>query len=157
MKTTDLLDQDLIHLISLRNQLTALSYADPTYDDLEDALSEAEDTFIMDYGTYLEERLQKLHEAHFPNQEVLLPTAYLASCYQESVIEEGVFELPMDEGILVDWEVAGQPTRRAKLVLVPEPVRFMLFDGEALQLLWSAEHDQVYHQPVMRSDQDDAL
>jgi hypothetical protein len=63
----------------------------------------------------------------------------------------------MDEGILVDWEVAGQPTRRAKLVLVPEPVRFMLFDGEALQLLWSAEHDQVYHQPVMRSDQDDAL
>ncbi|MBM3936587.1 MAG: hypothetical protein FJ343_05500 [Sphingomonadales bacterium] len=141
------LDQDFLSLIALRNQLIGLNYSDPAYDEGEDAMNEAEDAFNEEHGPYLEEKLQNLHEAHFPGQDILLPTAYMASCYNESVIEEGSYELPMDEGILVDWEVAGQPTRRAKLVLVPAPLRFMLFDGEALQLLWSVEDEHVYHSP----------
>ncbi|NBY29569.1 MAG: hypothetical protein EBQ67_01800 [Sphingobacteriia bacterium] len=146
----DSLDQDFLALIALRNQLVGLNYSDPTYDEVEDAMTDAEDAFNQEHGSYLEAKLQKIHEAHFPGQEVLLPTAYMASGYNESVIEEGSYELPMDEGILVDWELAGQPARRAKLVLVPAPLRFMLFDGEALQLLWSNEEEDLFHTPQIQ-------
>ncbi len=143
----DSLEQDLRALIAVRNQLSGLHYSDSAYDEVEDAMMEAEDAFNEKHGHYLESKLHKIHEAHFPGQEVLLPTAYMASYYNDSVIEEGGYELPMDEGILVDWESAGQSTRRAKLVLVPAPLRFMLFDGEALQMLWSTENEEVYHVP----------
>ena len=56
----------------------------------------------------------------------------------------------MDEGVLVDWETAGQPARKAKLVLVPAPLRFMLFDGEGLQLLWSNEEEDMFHTPQIQ-------
>jgi hypothetical protein len=135
----------------LRNQLTGLDYSDPAYDEVEDAISQAEDTFNEEHGPYLEEKLIKLHEAHFPAQDVLLPTAYMATGYTESVIDEDAYELPMDEGIVVDWEAAGHGTLRAKLVMVPSPLRFMLFDGEGLQLLWSTEEEEVYHSPMAQS------
>lgn len=145
------LEQDLLTLIALRNQLIGLEYSDPAYDDVEDALSEAEDSFNEQYGPYLEGKLNELHSSHFTGQDVLLPTAYLASSYTESVIEEGTYELPMDEGVLVDWEPAGQSPRKAKLVLVPSPLRLMLFDGEGLQLLWSIEEELVFHSPQVQA------
>jgi hypothetical protein len=67
--------------------------------------------------------------------------------YRDSVVEEGAYELPMDEGVLVDWEIAGQSPRKAKLVLVPSPVRWMLFDGEGLQCLWSMDEPDQYRTP----------
>ncbi|MFM7912496.1 MAG: hypothetical protein ACKO9W_09965, partial [Bacteroidota bacterium] len=75
----DSLDQDFLALIALRNQLVGLNYSDPTYDEVEDAITDAEDAFNQEHGSYLEAKLQKIHEAHFPGQEVLLPTAYMAS------------------------------------------------------------------------------
>ena len=147
----DTLDQDFMALIALRNQLVGLNYSDPTYDEVEDAMNDAEDAFNDVHGSYLESKLQKIHEAHFPSQEVLLPTAYMASGYNESVIEEGSYELPMDEGILVDWKPAGQQARKAKLVLVPAPLRFMLFDGVGLQLLWSTEEEDLFHTPQVHN------
>lgn len=145
------LDQDFLNLIGLRNQLTGLDYSDPVYDEVEDALSEAEDAFNEEYGPYLEEKLKKIHEAHFPGQDVLLPTAYMATSYTDSVVEEGSYELPMDEGIMVDWEAAGRSLGRAKVVMVPSPLRFMLFDGESLHLLWSVQDEEVYHSPLAQS------
>ena len=143
MKTNPIED-DLLHLVTLRNRLAELGYADPEYD-------EAEDAFNREHGAFLENLLQKLHEAHFPGQEVLLPTAYMAAVYRDSVVEEGAYELPMDEGILVDWELSDRSTRKAKLVLVPSPVRWMLFDGEGMQCLWSMEEPELFRIPQTNS------
>ena len=150
MKTNPIED-DLLHLVTLRNRLAELGYADPEYDEAEDLLLEAEDAFNREHGSFLENLLQKLHETHFPGQEVLLPTAYMAAVYRDSVVEEGAYELPMDEGILVDWELSDRSTRKAKLVLVPSPVRWMLFDGEGMQCLWSMEEPDRFRIPQTNS------
>lgn len=144
---TNPIEEDLLQLVTLRNRLAEMGYADPEYDDVEDELLDAEDAFNRDHGPYLENVLGRLHQLNFPGQEVLLPTAYMAAVYQDSVVEEGSYELPMDEGVLVDWEIAGQSPRKAKLVLVPSPVRWMLFDGEGLQCLWSMDEPDQYRTP----------
>ncbi|NBW32501.1 MAG: hypothetical protein EBR22_00915 [Cytophagia bacterium] len=148
------IDEDLLQLVTLRNRLAELGYADPEYDEAEDQLLDAEDAFNREHGAFLESILQKLHEVHFPGQEVLLPTAYMAAVYRDSVVEEGAYELPMDEGVIVDWVVENQSSRKAKLVLVPAPVRWMLFDGEGLQCLWSMDEPDLYRTPLANNDED---
>lgn len=150
---TNPIEDDLLQLVTLRNRLAELGYADPEYDEAEDQLLEAEDAFNREHGVYLEGILQQLHQAHFPGQEVLLPTAYMAAVYRDSVVEEGAYELPMDEGVLVDWELPNRTSRKAKLVLVPTPVRWMLFDGEGLQCLWSIEEPNEYRKPFVQNDE----
>lgn len=141
------LNEDLRHLITLRNRLAEMDYADDAYDELEDDCNEAEDRFNEQHAALLDRVMQRLHQDHFPGQEVLLPSAYLASSYEESVVVEGTYDLPMDEGILVEWEPSGEAPRPAKLVLVPDPVRCMLFDGEGMQVLWSEEVPEEYPSP----------
>ena len=148
---TNPIEDDLLQLVTLRNRLGELGYADPEYDEAEDQLLEAEDAFNREHGSYLESILLQLHQAHFPGQEVLLPTAYMAAVYRDSVVEEGAYELPMDEGVLVDWELPNRTSRKAKLVLVPSPVRWMLFDGEGMQCLWSMEEPDRFRTPQPNS------
>jgi hypothetical protein len=70
---TNPIEEDLLQLVTLRNRLAEMGYADPEYDDAEDELLDAEDAFNREHGPYLENVLNHLHQLNFPGQDVLLP------------------------------------------------------------------------------------
>jgi hypothetical protein len=48
-------------IVEKRNQLSGLNYSDEAYDDLEDQLHEVEDSFVEDYGEFLEDLIDFVH------------------------------------------------------------------------------------------------
>ena len=123
------LNRALVSLIEKKQELHKLSYDDTRYDDVEEELHELEDDFNEEYGTYLEEMLEKVHEKLCPDTDVLLPTAYLPS-------QPGTTPSPK-EGVWVDSEK--YPGKEARITLIPNPVRIMLTVGKQVQQeLWKA-------------------
>jgi hypothetical protein len=78
------IDSAMIAILEKRLALSKLSYSDDTYDDVEELLHDLEDDFNEKYGDKLEEILEKVHLAHCPESDVLLPTAYLAKKFVET-------------------------------------------------------------------------
>lgn len=135
------LDQAIVALVEKKNQLSALDYNDKTYDVVEEELHEMEDTFVEKYGDYLEEVLADVHDELCPDNDVLLPTAYLANKYTKEEAAGGITYLPADGGVIVD--VDEYPNKLTRLVLVPTPTRLILQIGKQQEEVWKAEASHI--------------
>lgn len=132
------LDKDLTVITELRIQLSKITYADPEYDDIEEQLHDLEDHFNDVYGDELEAELEKIYDALDSDNEVLLPSAYLANSYTPMLPDaNGVvtYEVKGREGVPIESEqFDGQDVR---IVLVPNPARFVMqINGKSLKDLW---------------------
>lgn len=134
------LDQALITLVEKKMELGRLSYADSSYDEVEEELHDLEDAFVDKYGDYLESVFEGVHDKHCPDSDVLLPTAYLANKYLKTGQKEnGSFDYDVanyQEGVVVDSDFYDI----ARLVLIPNPARIVLFakDGAHREDVWVA-------------------
>ena len=103
-----------------RAELSKLDYNNPKYDDLEEKLHDLEDDFQDKHGEYLEDALQIIHDDLCPDNDVLMPIAYLG------------------KGVPV--EVDKFPGKDTRLVLVTNPPRILLTIGKEKQdVVWTAE------------------
>lgn len=128
------LDKALQQIIIKRNELSALDYNNPRYDELEEQLHDLEDDFQESYGDFLEGILQDLHDEISPDTDVLYPIAYIAKSYDVSNNE---FKVAATEGIFV--EIDKYKGKETKLVLLPNPTRVILNVGkEKQEVLWIA-------------------
>jgi hypothetical protein len=136
MDTTNL-NQELVILVLKKNELNRLDYNDLEYDTVEEELHNMEDQFVEKYGKYLEEVLKSVHDEFCPDNDVLLPIAYLANRYKviRKESEDPVFEVGLDEGVIVDVE--NYPDKLTRLVLVPNPARLLL-------QIHNSHHEEVW-------------
>jgi hypothetical protein len=112
------LDAALLTIIKKREDLAKIDYNNPKYDDLEEELHDLEDDFQDEYGDYLEEALQKVHDEYCPENDVLMPIAYLG------------------QGVPVEIET--MPGKDARLVLAASPVRIVVSVGkDKQQIVWT--------------------
>ena len=112
------LDLALLNIVKKRDELSKLDYNNPKYDDLEEELHDLEDDFQDEYGEYLEQALQQVHDEYCPDNDVLMPIGYLG------------------QGVPV--EVDKLPGKDTRLVLAPAPVRIILSVGkDKQQVVWS--------------------
>ena len=114
------LDKALQEIVGYKAELSKIDYNNPKYDDLEEKLHDLEDDFQDAYGEYLEEAIQKVHDQYCPDNDVLLPIAYLG------------------EGAAVDLDKL--PGKDTRLALLTNPTRLVLKLGkEKQQIVWTAE------------------
>jgi hypothetical protein len=113
-----LLDKALAEIIKCKTELGELSYNNPKYDELEDALHELEDDFQEKFGIKLEEILQDVHDKYCPDNDVLLPVAYLG------------------KGVIV--EADEYPGKDTRLTLLTGPPRIILSLGTSQKVVWTA-------------------
>src|SRR5215207_4087025 len=114
------LDKALLEILKTREELTKIDYNNPKYDDLEEELHDLEDDFQDEYGEYLEAAFQDVHDDLCPDNDVLMPIAYLG------------------KGVPVEVDkFAGKDT---KLILAVSPPRIILGIGkEKQQVVWTAK------------------
>jgi hypothetical protein len=114
------MDTALQEILKKREELAKIDYNNPKYDDLEEQLHDLEDDFQEEYGEYLEEAFQKVHDDLCPDNDVLMPIAYLG------------------KGVPVEIDkLAGKDT---KLILAPGPTRIVLAVGKDKQeVIWTAK------------------
>lgn len=114
------LDNSLLEILKKRDELAKIDYNNPKYDDLEEQLHDLEDDFQEEYGEYLESAFQDVHDELCPDNDVLMPIAYLG------------------KGVPVEVDkFAGKDT---KLILAPSPTRIILAVGKDKQeVVWSAK------------------
>jgi len=113
------LDQALETIVQKREELSKVNYNNPKYDALEEELHDLEDDFQDEYGDFLEDALQHVHDEFCPDNDVLMPIGYLG------------------QGIPV--EVDKLPGKDTRLVLAPGPVRIILsVDKDKQQVVWSS-------------------
>lgn len=114
------LDRALLEIVRKREELSKVNYNDPTYDNLEEQLHDLEDDFQEEYGEYLEGALQQVHDEYCPDNDVLMPIAYLG------------------QGIPV--EVDKLPGKDTRLSLAPSPTRIILsVNKDKQQVVWNSE------------------
>ncbi len=112
------LDQALLEIIRKREELGKIDYNNPKYDVLEEELHDLEDDFQDEYGDFLEEALQQVHDEFCPDNDVLIPIGYLG------------------QGVPV--EVDSMPGKDTRLVLAASPLRLILsVDKEKQRVVWS--------------------
>ncbi len=134
----DKLDRSLTQIVELRNKLSKITYADLDYDEIEEELHDLEDTLNEEFGDELEAKLEEIYAKLASDNDVLLPSAYLANKYVPMLPDaRGVisYEVQGQEGVPIESEhFDGQDVR---VVLVPNPVRFvMVINGKSLKDLW---------------------
>lgn len=110
------LDKALQEIVNARAELKKIDYNNPKYDDLEEKLHDMEDEFQDAYGEYLESVLQKVHDEHCPDNDVLMPIAYLG------------------EGVPVELDKL--PGKDVRLSLDVNPPRLFLKLKDKQQLVW---------------------
>lgn len=116
---TQALDAALLKIIKKREELAKIDYNNPKYDDLEEELHDMEDDFQDEYGEYLEEALQKVHDQYCPENDVLMPIAYIG------------------QGVPV--EVETRPGKDTRLILAASPVRILVSEGaDKQQVVWKS-------------------
>jgi hypothetical protein len=115
------LENALLTLATKKNQLAALSYDDTRYDEIEEELHDLEDDFQEQWGDYLEDALHRVHDDLCPDNDVLLPIAYVANRYVTA--EDGRW-VPVEGGVPV--EVDELPTKGTKLAIAHKPTRIVL-------------------------------
>ena len=114
------LDAALQAIEMKREELSKLNYNNPKYDDMEEQLHDMEDDFQDKYGDYVEEALQNIHEELCPDNDVLMPIAYLG------------------KGVYV--EVDKYADKDTKLILASNPPRIVLAVGKDKQeVVWTAK------------------
>ena len=114
------LDAELREIEKTMAALSKLDYSDPKYDDLEEKLHDLEDDLQDKHGEYLEEILQAVHDDVCPDNDVLMPIAYLG------------------KGVPVETDKF--PGKDTRLILVPNPPRIILMIGRERQdVVWTAD------------------
>jgi hypothetical protein len=114
------LDTAIQEIVKKREELGKLNYNNPKYDDIEEELHDLEDDFQDTYGDDLEDALQGVHDKWCPENDVLLPIAYIG------------------KGVPV--EVDKYADQDTKLSIVPGPTRIILMIGKDKQeVVWSAK------------------
>lgn len=114
------LDKAIQEIVKQREELGKIDYNNPRYDELEEKLHDLEDDFQEKFGEYLEGALQDVHDKLCPDNDVLMPIAYLG------------------KGVPV--EVDKYPGKDTKLILAPSPTRVILSVGKDRQeVVWSAK------------------
>lgn len=131
----DQINEAIIGILEQRLALSKLNYADESYDDVEERLHDLEDDFNEKYGQALEAILEKVHDKHCPESDVLLPTAYLPKKFEEN--EDGEISIHKKDGVEVEW--IADPAKGARLVLVPGPLRVLLIAGNNVQVVYELE------------------
>jgi hypothetical protein len=135
------LDQALIELADKKNDLSKLTYADSNYDVVEEELHDLEDEFMEEYGDYLEDALHTVHDEYCPDNDVLMPIAYLAKKYKEigkDAMGDPLFDVDFNEGVLV--EVDDYPGQSCKLVIIPNPARIVMqISPTQKEVVWKAK------------------
>ncbi len=130
------LNAALLEIIKSRQELSAIDYNNPKYDDLEEKLHDLEDDFMDKFGEELERALQEIHDEYCPDSDVLVPIAYIAKKYQVS--NKGEYTVTQAEGVFVEMD--DYPGKDTKLVILPSPPRIQLsISGEKQQVVWSAK------------------
>ena len=127
------LNNSIIAIIQKKEELNGLNYNDARYDDIEEELHDLEDDFNEEYGDYLEDALEEVHGKLKSDADILLPTAYMASSLNGNVQEDDEER----EGVWVESDEF--PGVEMRLMLVPNPARFVLLIGDQQRVLWSAE------------------
>jgi hypothetical protein len=113
------LDKALQEIINYRTELAKLDYNNPRYDDLEEKLHDLEDDFQETYGSYLEKALGDIHDKYCPDNDVLLPIAYIGA------------------GIPVELDKF--PGKDIRIVLKASPTQFLLsFGKDKQEVVWTA-------------------
>ncbi len=121
------LDKALLAIVEKKNLLSTLNYNDENYDLVEEELHDLEDDFIDKYGEYLEDALGLVHEEYCPDNDVLLPIAYMANKYIKTGEKpDGTpeYSVAPNEGVIVDAD--DFPGKISRLVFVPNPTRLIL-------------------------------
>jgi hypothetical protein len=114
------LDKALQEIGKKKDELSKLDYSNPKYDDLEEQLHDLEDEFQDEYGEFIEDALQDVHDEFCPDSDVLMPIAYLGN------------------GVPV--EAKKYPGKDTKLVLATSPTRLILtITKDKQEVLWKAE------------------
>ena len=114
------LDKALQQIVNSKQELSKLDYNNPKYDDLEEELHDLEDDFQDEFGEYMEAAFQDIHDELCPENDVLLPIAYIG------------------KGVPV--EVDKYEGKDTKLILMPSPTRIILTVGkEKEEVLWTAK------------------
>ena len=136
----DKLNDDLVNLVLKKNELYRLDYSNPEYDTVEEELHDLEDEFLKVHGKEMEEVFKAIHEEFCPDNEVLLPIAYLAKKYKVKKSGDGdvEFGVSLDEGVIVD--VDNYSDKLTRLVLVPNPSRILLqIDHSHSEEVWKLD------------------
>ncbi|MDX1627547.1 MAG: hypothetical protein R3345_02545 [Fulvivirga sp.] len=129
------LDDALTLLIDKKMTLSKMEYSDEAYDDLEEELHSLEDKFLENFGDFLEDAFHEVHDEYCPDNEVLLPIAYLPSHPKKT---DNGFEVSYDDGVFV--EVDDYDSTQTRLVLLPHPTRIILnVDKNQQEVVWNIE------------------
>ncbi|MGJ3235892.1 hypothetical protein [Marivirga sp.] len=129
------LDEDLTALVKAKIALSKLNYADKDYDKIEEELHDMEDDFQENYGEYLEEALADVHDEFCPDNDVLLPIAYLADEY---IVDGDSIDVAPGHGVLV--EADDFASAKVTLALAPQPTRIVLQAGnDHKEVVWRAK------------------
>ena len=133
------MDKSLQEIVRLKNLLATMGYDNKDYDIVEEELHDKEDNFVEVFGEYLEDVLHNVHDEYCPDNDVLLPIAYLAKKY--IVTPENEFDVPTSAGVFVDAD--DYPGKNTRLVLIPNPTRLVLnIDAENRTEVWSSVKDK---------------
>lgn len=113
------LEKALLKIVEKREELSKVDYSNPKYDELEEQLHDLEDDLQDEYGDFLEEALQQVHNEYCPDTDVLMPIGYIG------------------QGVPV--EVDELPGKDTRLSLAPSPVRIILtVDKDKEKVVWTS-------------------
>ncbi|MDH5382875.1 MAG: hypothetical protein OEW75_18615 [Cyclobacteriaceae bacterium] len=130
------LDKEFQEIVIMKNTLYDLGYDNPKYDEMEEQLHDLEDDFVDEFGDYLEDALKEIHDKYCPDNDILLPIAYMANRY--FIDEKNVYSVEAKEGVFVDAD--DFPGNNPRLVMLPNPTRFVLYSGTGVaEIVWLAK------------------
>lgn len=118
------LNQAFVEIAEKKIELTRFDVQEPQYDAILSEIHNMEEGFLQTYGTFVEEALFSVHDEYCPDNDVLLPVAYMASAYLKTSNDRDMYDVENDQGIPV--EADDFPGVRARLVLIPAPTRLIL-------------------------------
>lgn len=129
------LDNELRNLIDKKSALNGLNYSSAEYDQLEEEVHDLEDTFLSSYGSYLEQAFHEVHDEYCPDNDVLLPIAYVPNEVLKS--DTQTYQAAKGQGVYI--EADDFDSSETKLVLLPGPTRIELLVGfDKKEIVWQA-------------------
>ncbi|WP_226390439.1 hypothetical protein [Penaeicola halotolerans] len=135
------LEKSLGEIVEKKYALSQLTYSDTDYDTIEDELHDLEDAFNETYGEYLEDAFQRIYDDLCPDNDVLLPTAYIADQYialQPDAKGRVGYEVKGVAGVPVEADDFGG--KDVRLLLLPYPTRIMVqLEGNMVHEAWRAK------------------
>jgi hypothetical protein len=128
----------LRELVEKKIELSALSYDNASYDDIEEELHELEDDFLDEFGEEMEGVLNAVHEKIKSDSDVLLPIAYIPLRNMDGGHDDHghVKYAPTEtDGVVVESGL--YPDKLCRLILLPNPTRIVIsVQGKVKETVW---------------------